>query len=541
MANNFSKLSKSDQSPPFRRVLVANRGEIAVRIIRALRLLGIESVAVYADSDASSQHRYMADFAVALPGRSSAETYLDMTKLTDAVVLAKADAVHPGYGFLSENPEFVRQVEATGATFIGPSAAAMQKLGDKVRARQLMIETGVPVVPGSEQALASVEDLQKVAGDIGYPLIIKAAAGGGGRGMQVVRDESELSEAFAVCTRAAQSYFGNPTVFCERYIEAPRHIEFQVLFDSHGHGVHLFERDCSVQRRHQKLFEEAPSQYLNSDQRQKLGEFALAAGRAAGYEGAGTVEMICEAPDRAYFMEMNTRIQVEHPVTEMITGVDLIAWQIKIAAGEPLTVQQDDLAIKGWSMEARINSEDPSLDFAPTPGLIGRLRLPAGPFVRVDTHIYEGYEIPEVFDSMIAKVIVWGTCREDCRRRLLVALAELQIEGVASTVAFHQILLEHPSFQEALCTTNFVAETKEYFDDRLRSNLGNFNDDTKLGALLAGLSVELDQTRSRHAQSGSVGHRDEYNDNYNAMAKEGSRYRREASRWHTEARLRGRR
>ena len=524
-----------DDEPPFRRVLVANRGEIAVRIIRALRLLGIESVAVYADSDAASQHRYMADYAVALSGRSSAETYLDMTKLTEAISLSKADAVHPGYGFLSENPEFVRRVEAVGATFIGPSATAMKMLGDKVCARQLMIKTGVPVVPGSPEALNSVADLRHVAAEIGYPLIIKAAAGGGGRGMQVVREESELDEAFAACTRAAQSYFGNPAVFCERYIEAPRHIEFQVLFDSHGHGVHLFERDCSIQRRHQKLFEEAPSQYLDADQRKKLGEFALAAGRAAGYEGAGTVEMICEAPDRAYFMEMNTRIQVEHPVTEMITGIDLIAWQIKIAAGQSLTVQQDDLSIKGWSMEARINSEDPSLDFAPTPGLIKRLRLPAGPFVRVDTHIYEGYEIPETFDSMIAKVIVWGADRDECRRRLLASLAELQIEGIASTVAFHQILLNHSSFQAGQCTTNFVAQSKEYFDKLLESNLGQSGDDVEIGALVAALSVELDQTGALVDPSlSSTQGMDELSDGGNRL---GTR----TGRWQTQARLDGRR
>ncbi len=442
---------------PFRRVLVANRAEIAVRIIRALRDLHLESVAVYSDADADSTHRHLADFAVRLPGRTSAQTYLNVPELLRAAKAAGAEAVHPGYGFLSENAAFAQAVRDAGMVFIGPSPSAMQQMGDKVEAKRLMKLAGVPTVPGSEGPLRDAADLQAFAQMHGYPLILKAAAGGGGRGMRVVRQDSELAAALASCQREAQDYFGDPRVFCERYIERPRHIEFQVMCDSHGNGVHLFERDCSIQRRHQKLIEEAPSHFLNSEQRARLGAQALAAAQAVNYVGAGTVEFICESPDRCYFMEMNTRIQVEHPVTEMITGCDLVQEQIRAAQGKTLSWQQSDIQIKGWAFEARINAEDPAQDFMPSPNMITGLHLPAGPGIRWDTHIFAGYRIPQEYDSMIAKLIVHGATREEALDRMCRALRELVVEGVPTTARFHLALARHPLFRAAEIDTSFLA------------------------------------------------------------------------------------
>jgi acetyl-CoA carboxylase biotin carboxylase subunit len=450
-------------------VLVANRGEIALRIIRTLRELGLESVAVYSDADAQSLHRLQADYAVRLPGVASADTYLNIPALIAAIRSSGAEAVHPGYGFLSENPTFQKAVDDAGVIFVGPSARAMDIMGHKVNARNLMEAHGVPVVPGAKAPLKDVAELQRLAKDIGYPLILKAAGGGGGRGMRVVRADAELEPAFTACTREAQAYFGNPEVFCERYIENPRHIEFQVVFDSHGNGVHLFERDCSIQRRHQKLVEEAPSPFLSPAQRNMIGEQAIAAAKAAGYCGAGTIEFICESPERAYFMEMNTRIQVEHPVTEMITGVDLIALQLKIAMGEPLPFAQSDLEPRGWAIEARINAEDPARDFAPGPGLVTRLVLPQGPFVRVDTHLYAGYTIPSHYDSMVAKVIVWGQDRAEALRRLSRCLGELVIEGVPTTIKFHEALLAHADFARGDFSTRFIERNGEFFQSTMTS------------------------------------------------------------------------
>ena len=448
---------------PIKRVLIANRGEIALRIIRTLRELGIESVAVYSDADQHSLHRFQADYAVHLPGTASADTYLKIPSLIDAVRRSGADAVHPGYGFLSENSGFARAVTEAGAVFIGPPAEAMERMGNKVHAKNLMIANGVPVVPGTKEPLRDVAALRDVAKSIGYPLILKAAAGGGGRGMRVVRRDEDLEPFLAACTREAQAYFGNPDVFAERYIERPRHIEFQVMFDQYGNGVYLFERDCSVQRRHQKLFEEAPSAYLNADQRREIGAHAVAAARAAGYVNAGTIEFICESPSRAYFMEMNTRIQVEHPVTEMITGLDLIAMQIRVAEGQPLPIKQEEVRLSGWAVEARINAEDPGRDFAPCPGTVESLHLPGGPFVRVDTHLYPGYRIPDAYDSMVAKVIAWGKDRNEALGRLGRSLGEFRLLGVPTTARFHEALLAHPDFQAANMTTRFIEENAAYW------------------------------------------------------------------------------
>lgn len=447
----------------FKRVLIANRGEIAVRIIRALRELNIESVAVYSDADANSMHVRLADYAVRLPGRLSAETYLNIPALVEAIKVAQADAVHPGYGFLSENADFVDAVTGAGAKFIGPSSHAMRLMGDKIAAKNLMKKTGVAVVPGSDRPLESADEIKAIAQETGYPLILKAAAGGGGRGMRVVRTDSELEPALAACQREALAWFGNPAVFCERYIERPRHIEIQVLFDEHGNGVHLYERDCSVQRRHQKLLEEAPSPYLDNARREKLGEAAVRAAKAAGYANAGTIEFICESPDQIYFMEMNTRIQVEHPVTEAVTGVDLVRHQILVAMGETLPFSQADIKLNGWAIELRINAEDPTKSFAPAPGRVDPCILPAGPDVRVDSHLYAGFTIPSEYDSMVAKIIVKGPDRAGAITKARRALAEMQIGGVPTTAKFHEVLLCHPSFEQGDITTRFLEETHEEF------------------------------------------------------------------------------
>ncbi len=461
----------------FKRVLIANRGEIAVRVIRALKELGIQSVAVYSDADESSMHVRLADMAIRLPGRLSTDTYLNVPALVAAIKTSGADAVHPGYGFLSENAEFAEAVAAAGAKFIGPSPAAMRLMGDKIAAKTLMKKTGVPVVPGSDHPLESPEEIKSIASQIGYPLILKAAAGGGGRGMRVVRRDDELAPALTACQREALAWFGNPAVFCERYIERPRHIEIQVLFDEHGNGVHLFERDCSIQRRHQKLVEEAPSPFLNQAQRDTLGATAVKAAKAAGYSNAGTIEFICDSPEKIYFMEMNTRIQVEHPVTESITGVDLIRQQILIACGEKLPFTQKDIVLRGCAMELRINAEDPAKGFAPAPGRVAQLVFPAGPNVRIDSHMYPGYTIPSEYDSMVAKMIVTGATREEVMARAQRCLAELQVSGVPTTAKFHEALLQHPAFIKGDVTTKFLEEEQSWFDAffarNSASNLGN--------------------------------------------------------------------
>jgi acetyl-CoA carboxylase biotin carboxylase subunit len=446
-----------------KRIFIANRGEIAVRIIRAAKDLGIETVAVFSDADQYSLHVKLADYAVNLPGNTAAETYLNIPKLLIAIKDSKADAVHPGYGFLSENADFAEAVINSGVKFIGPSPKAMRLMGDKVEAKRLMKAHNVPCIPGSEDPLKDVKDLEHQAKTIGLPLILKAAAGGGGRGMRVVRSMDELKDSFDACIREAVSYFGNPAVFCERYIENPRHIEVQILFDEHGNGVHVFERDCSVQRRHQKLIEEAPSLYLNDEQRKEIGRRAVVAAKAAGYSSAGTIEFIAESPDNVYFMEMNTRIQVEHTVSEEISKLDLVRWQIMIACGVPLNIKQESLSPIGWAIEARINAEDPSKDFLPAPGRVHKVRFPAGPGVRVDSHLYPGYEIPQFYDSMVAKLIVWGETRDIAIARMLRALSELEIDGVPTTTKFHEAVLRHPSFLEGDFNTGFIEKEAEYF------------------------------------------------------------------------------
>ncbi|MES2615982.1 MAG: acetyl-CoA carboxylase biotin carboxylase subunit [Bdellovibrionota bacterium] len=454
--NNYLPLTHK----PFKKVLVANRGEIAVRIIRACRDLDLSPLVVYSSADLHSRHVALADKAICIGAGPSSESYLNIANIIEAAKKMGAEAVHPGFGFLSENALFANEVLKAGLVWIGPSPASIHAMGDKTVAKRKVTEAGVPCSPGKNEPLKDLADLKEVVQKIGYPLILKAAAGGGGRGMRVVRKDAELAEFFAACTREAQAYFGNPDVFCERYIEHPRHVEFQVLADSHGNTVHLFERDCTIQRRHQKLIEEAPSSYISEETRQKMGEIAVKAAQSVGYVNAGTVEFILESPTQFYFMEMNTRIQVEHPVTECVTGIDLLQMQIRIAQGEALPFAQKNIALRGWSFEARINAEDPYHNFRPDVGTITQVEFPAGPGVRVDSHIFSGYKIPEFYDSMIAKLIVHGGSRHDAINKMKRALSEFYIEGVQTTIAYHQALLENEHFCSGNYTTRFVEENE---------------------------------------------------------------------------------
>ena len=463
----------------FKRILIANRGEIALRIIRACKELGIESVCVYAHPDRSSMHVAMADYAVKLPGTSLIDTYLNMDKLIQAARLSNSDAIHPGYGFLSENHQFVEKIENTkGLKFIGPSSKSMQALGCKTSAKSLIHSMNIPVLQGSHQPLKDYQDLKKQAAKIGLPLVIKAAKGGGGKGMRIVYKESELKECYDTCKRESINYFASEEIYCERYLQNPRHIEFQTLFDQHGNGIHLFERDCSIQRRYQKLLEEAPSVYLNHDQRKLMGEMAVKIGLSVNYHGAATVEFICENSDQFYFMEINTRIQVEHPATEMITGVDLIKETIKIAQNYPLSYTQDQIKLSGYAIEARINAENPSKDFIPNVSTIDSLYLPNGPFIRVDSHIYAGYTLSDLYDSLIAKIIVWGQDRNEAIARLKRALHELQISGLTTTESFHLALLDHPDFIKGNIYTTFILDNKSYFE-KFYQNFKSLNSDKK--------------------------------------------------------------
>ena len=430
----------------FAKVLVANRGEIALRIFRTLRELGIDSVAVYSEADRSASFVAYADEAHALGGLSAAESYLVVDKLLEAAARSGAEAVHPGYGFLAENAAFASAVEAAGLTWIGPPPAAIELMGSKTRARQTMQAAGVPIIPGTTDPVGSAEEVIALGEQIGYPLLIKAAAGGGGKGMKVVASAEEAAQAFESAQREGQSYFADSSVYVERYLQDPRHVEVQVLADAHGNVIHLGERDCTIQRRHQKLVEETPSPAVTPELRERIGKIAVDAARAAGYRSAGTIEGLLTPEGDYFFMEMNTRIQVEHTVTEEVTGLDLIREQVLIAAGEPLSLRQEDVVLRGHSIECRINAEDPSGGFLPSPGRITSYREPSGPGVRVDSGVAAGSEISGLYDPMIAKLIVHDTNRETARRRMLRALSEFEIGGVKSLLGFHQALLSHPCF-----------------------------------------------------------------------------------------------
>ncbi|KGF89356.1 MULTISPECIES: acetyl-CoA carboxylase biotin carboxylase subunit [Prochlorococcus] len=439
------------------KVLIANRGEIALRIVRSCRELGIATVAVYSTVDKKALHVQLADEAVCVGDSLSNKSYLNIPNILAAATSRGVDAIHPGYGFLAENDKFAEMCNDHGIIFIGPSPNAIRSMGDKSTAKETMEEVGVPTVPGSKGLLSSVDEAYKLADDIGYPVIIKATAGGGGRGMRLVENADNLEKMFKAAQGEAEAAFGNDGLYMEKFIKKPRHVEIQILADRSGNVVHLGERDCSVQRRHQKLLEESPSPAINTELRKKMGKAAIAAAKSIGYEGAGTVEFLVDA-DNFYFMEMNTRIQVEHPVTEMVTGVDLIAEQIKIASGASLAFNQDDIHLNGHAIECRINAEDPSHNFRPSPGKITGWLPPGGPGVRVDSHVYTGYEIPPFYDSLIGKLIVWGKDRNTAIKRMNRALNECAVTGIPTTINFHLTLLNKAKFKEGKIHTKYVEE-----------------------------------------------------------------------------------
>lgn len=418
------------------KILVANRGEIAVRIIRACRELGIQSVAVYSEADKDALHAQLADEAVCIGPAPSKDSYLNMENIISATINTGAEAIHPGFGFLSENQKFAKLCEECNITFIGPSSEIIRKMGNKTEARNTMMEAGVTVIPGWNQNVESVEEGKEIAAKLGYPVIVKAALGGGGKGMRVAMSEEEFENAYLTARKEAGAAFGDDSVYMEHFIEHPRHVEVQILADSYGNVVHLGERDCSIQRNHQKFIEEAPCKAISEELRARMGEQAVKAAKAVGYENAGTIEFLLENEKDFYFMEMNTRIQVEHPVTEWITGVDLIKEQIKIASKEKLSFTQEDVRMEGHSIECRINAENPEKNFRPSPGKIENLYLPGGKGIRMDTAIYSGYEIPPYYDSMIAKLIVHGTTREEALRKMRSALGEVIIEGIDTNVDY---------------------------------------------------------------------------------------------------------
>ncbi len=443
---------------PIQTLLVANRGEIAVRIMRTCRDLGIATVAVYSDADADALHVRLADRAVRLGPAPSSESYLVAERVLDAARQSGADAIHPGYGFLSENADFARACAQAGVTFVGPPADAISLMGDKTEARKLMAQTAVPMAPGTPDAIADAGEAERVAGEIGYPVLVKAAAGGGGKGMRVVERAHDFATAFERATSEAVNAFGDGRVYVEKYLVGPRHIEIQVLADTHGNVVHLFERDCSIQRRHQKVIEEAPSAVLSESLRAAMGAAAVEAARACDYVGAGTVEFLLDADHNFYFLEMNTRLQVEHPVTELITGLDLVAEQIRIAQGETLGYGQDDLEIWGHAVECRVYAEDVPAGFLPAPGPLLRHRPPAGPGVRVDAGVEEGDEVPVYYDPMVAKLCTWGRTREQAIRRMDRALGEYDVAGVRTTIPFCRMVMTHPAFVSGAFDTGFVGE-----------------------------------------------------------------------------------
>jgi acetyl-CoA/propionyl-CoA carboxylase biotin carboxyl carrier protein len=432
--------------PVFSKVLVANRGEIAIRVFRTLRELGIGTVAVYSEADRGSVHLAYADEAYLIGGGAPAESYLNQERILAAAVRAGAEAVHPGYGFLAENAGFARACAAHDLVWIGPPPVAIEAMGSKIEARERMRSAGVPIVPGVTEAVESSAEVLRLGDELGWPIAIKASAGGGGKGLKVVRDAAEAERAFESARREGEAYFSDASVYVERYLEDPRHVEVQVLADSHGHVIHLGERDCTIQRRHQKLVEETPSPAVDAELRRRIGEIAVDAARAVGYESAGTIEGLLSREGEYFFLEMNTRIQVEHTVTEMVTGLDLVREQVLIAAGEPLSVGQEDVHLHGHALECRINAEDVSNGFLPAPGTITRYHEPSGPGVRVDSGVAAGSEISPLYDPMIAKLVVHGVDREHARRRMLRALDEFVIGGVKTLIGFHKALLTHPCF-----------------------------------------------------------------------------------------------
>lgn len=440
------------------KVLIANRGEIALRIVRACRELGVKTLAVYSEADVQSLHVQLADEAICIGGPKSADSYLRADRIIAAAEIADVDAIHPGYGFLSENAKFAEQCESCNIKFIGPKAQSIRMMGDKAVAKDTVRKAGVPTVPGSDGPVDNEIEAVKVARKIGYPVIIKAVAGGGGRGMRIAHNDISFAKEFNVARNEAEKAFGNGSVYIEKYIEKPRHIEFQILADSHGKVIHLGERDCSVQRRHQKLIEESPSPFLTPALRKVMGKASVKAAEACGYENAGTIEFLVDAKGNYYFIEMNTRIQVEHPVTEEVTGIDLIKQQLLIANGEKLAFDQSDITFTKHAIECRINAEDPARNFAPSPGTIGLYYAPGGHGVRVDSHAYSGYTIPPYYDSMIGKLICYGSTRQVALERSYRALSEYLIRGIKTTIPLQKAIMTDPTFMEGKATTAYMED-----------------------------------------------------------------------------------
>ena len=446
----------------FKKILVSNRGEIACRIIRACREMGIASLAVYSEADRAGLHVQLADEAACIGPPAAVESYLNMDRIIETARAFGAEAIHPGYGFLAENPEFARRCERAGIVFIGPNSRALELVGDKIRARQTMENSGIPIIPGMKHVAADFAECAAEARKIGYPVMIKASAGGGGKGMRIVCSEEELRPGLESGQREAKAAFGDESVYLEKYIEDPRHVEFQVLADNHGHIVHLFERECSIQRRHQKIVEETPSQALTPELRRRMGETARKALQVAEYNNAGTVEFLLDRNKKFYFLEVNARLQVEHPVTELTTGIDLVQQQIRIAAGEKLSLRQEDLVQRGHAIECRIYAEDPSRNFLPSSGKVLYLREPRGPGVRHDGGIYSGWEVPIYYDPILAKLIVWAETRDSACARMAAALDDYVILGISTTIPFLKDVISHPRFLEGATTTAFI---KNHFEN----------------------------------------------------------------------------
>ena len=449
----------------FEKVLIANRGEIALRIDRACREMGIRTVAVYSEADKDCLHTLLADEAICIGPAPSSQSYLNMERILSATVAMKADAIHPGFGFLSENARFAKLCQQCNITFIGPSAEIINRMGNKSEARNTMMQAGVPVVPGSKEPVYTAEDGLAMAKEIGFPVMIKASSGGGGKGMRISRSEEDFTEHFNAAQLESVKGFSDDTMYIEKYIEKPRHVEFQIMGDKFGHVVHLGERDCSIQRRHQKVMEESPCEVISPELRKKMGEVAVKAAKAVNYENAGTIEFLLDKDKNFYFMEMNTRIQVEHPVTEMVSGIDLIKEQIRVAAGEPLSVSQEDIQIKGHAIECRINAENPKKHFMPCPGRITNVHIPGGNGVRVDTHIYNDYKVPANYDSMLMKLIVYDKDRASAIAKMRSALGEVIIEGIETNIDFQYEILENEAFQKGDTDTGFI---EKYFPDYIK-------------------------------------------------------------------------
>ena len=445
----------------FQKILIANRGEIAVRIIRACREMGIKTVAVYSEADRDALHAQLADEAVCIGPAAAQESYLNMERILSATIATKAEAIHPGFGFLSENSKFVEMCEKCNVTFIGPSAAVINKMGNKSEARRTMMEAGVPVVPGTKEPVYTVEEALKEAEKIGFPIMIKASSGGGGKGMRISESREDFEENFSTAQRESVNAFADNTMYLERYVGRPRHIEVQIIADRFGQVVQLGERDCSIQRRHQKMIEESPSCAISEELRRKMGETAVRAAKAVGYESAGTIEFLLHKSGEFFFMEMNTRIQVEHPVTEFVSGVDLVKEQIRVAAGLPLSVKQEDICMRGHAIECRINAENPAKNFMPCPGVIENLHVPGGNGVRIDTAVYNGYQIPPNYDSMIMKVIVHDKDRASAIAKMRSTLGEVIIEGVQTNLDFQYDILNQKDFLDGNVTTHFIEEHYE--------------------------------------------------------------------------------